>query len=66
MVRLDVPTLKCDRCQHVTQDPSEMGRYVKLSRDQVMGGRDEYDLCWRCWKDFSEIFMANHNCPENE
>jgi hypothetical protein len=55
-MRVDKPTLRCDRCKVETQDLAEMGRFNKLAHDH-MSGRDEWDLCPPCWGDFHD-FLA--------
>lgn len=47
MSRIDVPTMRCDRCLAVTQD---LKRYQKL----VMFKDDKrvWDLCPECWQWF--------------
>lgn len=37
MSRIDVPTLKCDRCGWSTQDLSEMGRFFTLTHGHMSG-----------------------------
>ena len=54
MSRVDVPTLKCDRCGHMTQDVSAMGRFGVLT-NYHMSGKHERDLCPNCWKKFHEF-----------
>lgn len=56
-MRVDVPTLRCDRCEHTTQNLNEMARYAKLSHSN-MGGTTDWDLCPDCWKEFNS-FMAH-------
>lgn len=55
MSRVDVPTLKCDRCGHMTQDTAEMGRFGVI-RHTNMGGETQWDLCPVCWKLF-HVFL---------
>jgi len=57
-MRVDVPTLRCDRCRVETQDLAEMARFVKLTRDH-MSGRDEWDLCPSCWVAFGKWRASN-------
>jgi hypothetical protein len=60
MARIDVPMLKCDRCNHTTQDENEMQKFHQIvwyygdSGDQ----RTREDLCEGCWFDYN-AFMAN-------
>jgi len=49
--RVDVPTLKCDRCGHTTQDTREMAAFNKISHHS-MGGTKNWDLCSGCWATF--------------
>lgn len=58
MSRVDVPTLKCDRCSSTTQDLSEMGRFGKIRHDH-MGGEDQWDLCPDCWKKFHQFLKGD-------
>lgn len=51
MSRVDVPTLKCDRCKDTTQDLGAMGRFATLRRSTI-GGEEEWDLCPTCWAAF--------------
>lgn len=51
MSRVDKPALKCDRCGYVTEDLSEMGRFMKLYHDH-MGGTANWDLCPPCKAEF--------------
>lgn len=51
MSRVDVPTMKCDRCKLTTQNTNEMARYLRLT-NYNMGGQDDWDLCPACWRDF--------------
>lgn len=48
MSRVDVPTLKCDRCGDTTQDTGLMRSFRKLTRHH-MSGKEEWDLCPLCW-----------------
>ena len=57
MSRVDVPTLRCDRCEVETQDLVKMSRFAKLIRDH-MSARDEWDLCPLCWSSFLD-FVVN-------
>ena len=56
MSRVDVPTLRCDRCKVETQDLTEMARFQQIIRYH-MSGHDEWDLCPLCWADF-RVFVA--------
>jgi hypothetical protein len=57
MTRIDVPTLRCDRCKHTTQSISEMGRFYRLSAT-TMGGTTEWDLCPECRVAFFEFITG--------
>lgn len=57
MVRVDIPTLKCDRCATTTQDTREMGSFRALTYYH-MSGEDKWDLCPACWQDF-QTFLKN-------
>lgn len=59
MSRVDVPTLKCDRCQSVTQDLSEMSCFKQLTYYGV-SHHTAWDLCLVCWGKF-EAFMEATN-----
>jgi hypothetical protein len=54
MTRIDVPTLRCDRCKRETQDIDEMGKYQTLTGiyDGYQGASEKWDLCPDCWKQF--------------
>lgn len=52
-MRIDKPTLQCDRCKTETQDLTEMMRWMSL-RYNYPGGTDEWDLCNEC----SRAYMA--------
>lgn len=56
MSRVDVPTLKCDRCGDKTQDTREMGKFKTLTHYH-MSGQETWDLCQPCWGEFT-IFVA--------
>lgn len=56
-MRVDIPTLRCDRCGTTTQDLSEMGRFQKLSHSH-MSGTDEWDLCPACWAVFAKFMKG--------
>lgn len=50
MSRIDVPTLRCDRCLAVTQDINEMSSYQKLV--MFKDNKLTWDLCPECWQWF--------------
>lgn len=54
MSRIDIPTLKCDRCLVTTQDDSEMSKFRTLTGmyDKYQGAEERWDLCPTCWRDF--------------
>ena len=52
MARIDVPTLQCDRCKKTTQNLTEMAAYPTVIHYH-MSGEDRWDLCPRCWRDFT-------------
>lgn len=52
MTRVDVPTMRCDRCKTVTQDLKEMGAYQTLTHYSVSGRIAKWDMCPSCWKWF--------------
>lgn len=54
-MRVDVPTLQCDRCNATTQDTSVMMLFKKITHYH-MSGHDDWDLCPSCWKEF-KVFM---------
>lgn len=58
-MRVDVPTLKCDRCGHTTQDINEMGGYQSLTGmyHGYQGSQEKWDLCPGCWSDYN-AFVA--------
>lgn len=54
-MRVDVPTLRCDRCGNTTQDIEFMASFQKVGHYH-MTGKDEWDLCPGCWIEF-RVFM---------
>jgi len=59
MARINVPTVKCDRCGLTTSDTQEMFKFQKLASDgRDMGFPITYDLCPACSEDFKK-FIAN-------
>ena len=50
-MRVDVPTLRCDRCDVETQDINAMAAYQMIEHYH-MSGRDKWDVCPRCWSAF--------------
>jgi uncharacterized protein with PIN domain len=50
-MRVDKPTLRCDRCKTETQDLAKMGRFQRLTHPHL-SGTDEWDLCPNCWAKF--------------
>lgn len=53
MSRVDIPTLKCDRCESTTQDTRKMA-YFKTLTYSHMSGDHKWDLCPECWAAFTE------------
>lgn len=53
MSRVDVPTLKCDRCGRQTQDVDEMIHWPALVRSRPDSNR--WDLCSMCWMEFANF-----------
>jgi hypothetical protein len=53
-MRVDVPTLRCDRCSFETQDQNLMGGFntLKGQWNGYQGTKQEWDLCPECWKTF--------------
>lgn len=60
MSRVDVPTLRCDRCEVETRDLSKMGRFSTLTHYHV-SGKSEWDLCPTCWAAFQNFVGAEAN-----
>lgn len=59
MSRVDVPTLRCDRCWVVTQDVKEMGRFHRLMHPSGdMMGTEDWDVCPACWEAFMVWWVA--------
>lgn len=53
MSRVDVPTLKCDRCRRTTQDLSEMAVFRELTYYGMEESKNvAWDLCPACWGAF--------------
>lgn len=53
-MRIDKPTLMCDRCQHATEDLVEMSEFASIYRSTI-GGRHDWDLCPSCYDSFHEF-----------
>lgn len=53
-MRVDKPRLRCDRCLMETENLREMAGWTTLSHSHV-SGRDEWDLCPKCWGNFREF-----------
>lgn len=53
-MRIDTPTLKCDRCGYTTTDLSEMVTFITLTHSHVSGEKT-WDLCPMCRDEF-EVF----------
>lgn len=60
-MRVDVPTLRCDRCGNTTQDLGEMGRYRSLTGmyDGYQASKEKWDLCPACWEAFTVFIGGN-------
>lgn len=56
-MRVDVPTMRCDRCGSRTQDLAEMGKYRTLTGmyDGYQGSKERWDLCPPCWGKFTNF-----------
>lgn len=63
MVRVDVPTIQCDRCKNTTQDMDEMSKYQKLTGmwNGYGSTKQEWDLCSKCYKEFTNFIDGYHN-----
>lgn len=59
MSRVDIPTLKCDRCGATTQDIVAMARYITLNQYTVSNA-NTWDLCPECWPKF-KAFMEDRD-----
>jgi hypothetical protein len=59
-MRLDVPTLQCDRCKYTTKDTDEMSKYRTLTGmyDGYQSAREKWDLCPPCYQLFLEWIGA--------
>jgi hypothetical protein len=59
-MRLDVPTLQCDRCKNITEDITEMGKYRSLTGmyDGYQGSHEKWDLCPPCYTKFIDEFIS--------
>ena len=54
-MRVDVPTLRCDRCKKTTQDQMVMGSYQQIVYYGMMpNDKKRWDLCLECWTAFKE------------
>lgn len=53
MSRVDVPTIKCDRCGLTTDDPQVMSTFRTLV---IPRGVASWDLCTDCWTSFCVWF----------
>ena len=56
-MRVDKPTLRCDRCGVETQDLAAMASFVTLTRYHP-SGKDDWDLCPSCWSDFCDFLTG--------
>lgn len=57
MSRVDVPTLKCDRCGRQTQEENEMFRWQTLVHTHA-SGENRWDLCTSCWVKFNNFIQG--------
>jgi len=61
MTRVDVPTLRCDRCGFTTQDLSEMAKFQELMHYSQAPTASKWDLCAACWIQFNRSFIGGSN-----
>ncbi len=59
-MRIDTPTLQCDRCKYTTQDLQEMGKFHKIT-ENTMSGIYQWDLCFDCYRRFINFITLNRN-----
>lgn len=59
-MRLDKPTLQCDRCGFTTTDLHIMGTFSQLETTH-MTTRETWDLCSPCYRQFINEFIMNEN-----
>lgn len=61
MARIDVPTMRCDRCGWVTTNEHEVSMFTSVEwySDPVAQKRERPDLCKQCCSDFTLLFMKN-------
>lgn len=60
MSRVDVPTLKCDRCEWDTQDLAQMATFRKIEQFHMSGHRT-WDLCPVCWIGFTNFLGSEES-----
>lgn len=65
MSRIDVPTLRCDRCGDTTQDTGEMAAYNTLIH-YTMSDKEDWDLCQVCWTSFHGWVAVIENGADDE
>jgi hypothetical protein len=56
-MRIDIPTLKCDRCGFTTQDLPEMARFIKVEQPHA-SGTETWDLCFDCRVAFGKFIAG--------
>lgn len=59
-MRLDVPTLQCDRCKKTTQNLQEMGTFQRIEHSHV-SGTDRWDLCRMCFIEFQTFLKMEED-----
>ncbi len=67
MSRVDVPRLRCDRCDDETEDLLLMASFIQLARHHE-SGTEVWDLCATCWvefKFFMEVTSNEHRLQSN-
>ena len=59
-MRIDVPTLRCDRCGETAQDESVMARFITLRGqwDEYQGTKQRWDLCRHCFELFEDWILT--------
>lgn len=64
-MRVDKPTLQCDRCKTETQDVKEMMRWQSMMHPHA-SGRDEWDFCPECAKAFRAWLSGGGDRPGDQ
>jgi hypothetical protein len=58
MSRVDVPTLRCDRCRVTTSNRTEMGRFRQITHEvRSEKGPERWDLCPECDREFHRFMQ---------